>query len=120
MTSHPRGRAGLCVWIGCARCGANCVDAGTPHVAAAAEARAYLPDDKNDNKKNDSDNDGGCTERAEGRLCRICSNLVDCHQHGHEMTRWRPHARDDEVEWRYCQHCGGAFEDRLIALGGTR
>jgi len=34
------------------------------------------------------------------------------------MTAWSPLPRDPDVQWRHCQHCGGALEDRLAALGG--
>lgn len=115
MTTHPQVRIRSCVWLECAECGTDSYDEGTPHFGSETEARTYLLGDPS------KDGDDGCgwTERRDGRLlCRSCSEHADCQEHGHEMTEWHAHPRDPEIEWRHCEHCGGAIEDRLTALGG--
>jgi hypothetical protein len=55
------------------------------------------------------------TRRDDGRvLCRIHSRVADCDRDGHLDTRWRTHPIDDDLEWRYCERCGAAFEQRII------
>jgi hypothetical protein len=105
---HPQVHVEQCVWIECAGCGTQSYDEGTPHFDSEAQARTALLGE-----------DGyGWTERGDGRLlCRSCSESADCAEVGHQMGPWRPHPRDPEIAWRYCEHCGGNFEDRLVALG---
>ncbi len=114
MTMHPQTRIRTCVWIECAGCGTDSFDDGIPHFADEAEALAQLLGDP----AVESDEGWGWTQRRDGRLlCRACSDHADCEDHGHEMTDWRRHPGDPVIEWRHCEHCGGAIEDRLVALG---
>jgi hypothetical protein len=106
--THSQVHTQQCVWLDCADCGTDSYDEGTPHFASEAEGRRQILGE-----------DGyGWTERADGRLmCRHCSDRADCAEHGHDMGEWTRHAGDAEIEWRYCQHCGGEIEDRLVAMG---
>lgn len=106
---HPQVHVQTCVWLECAECGSDSYDDGTPHFASESEARAHLL----------GATGHGWSQRTDGRpLCASCSRHADCVETGHDMGEWTVHAADDEIEWRYCQHCGGELEERLTAMGG--
>jgi hypothetical protein len=61
----------------------------------------------------------GWTRLPDGRLlCRSCSEEADCAATGHQWSRWRSHHADPGIEWRACNHCGSAFEERFAEMGG--
>jgi len=114
MTATATGRGGLrsgiCWWVECAECVTGWAEDGVPHFDSPEQAGEHLFGE-----------DGyGFTTRPDGRtLCRHCGEAADCAELGHDYTPWQPWHSDPEIEWRSCAHCGGGFEDRLTALGGT-
>jgi hypothetical protein len=104
--TEPKLTRHTCYAVDCSDCGDDAWDEGTPHFPTEEALWAALLGE-----------DGyGWTRRSDGRaLCRSCSDRAE---RGHQMTPWSPLPRDPEVEWRHCENCGGAVEDRLAALGG--
>lgn len=61
----------------------------------------------------------GWTRLPDGRLlCRSCSEEADCAATGHQWSSWRDHHADTAIQRRFCNHCGGAFEERFAEMGG--
>jgi hypothetical protein len=59
------------------------------------------------------------TRRDDGRiLCRAHSQVADCDVHGHELSRWLQHPIEDDLDWRYCRHCGALFDQRITRRAG--
>jgi hypothetical protein len=82
---------------------------GAPHFDSESEALGYVLGEKG----------MGWTRLPDGRLlCRRCSEEADCAATGHQWFEWRRHPRDPGIEWRWCSHCGGAFEERFVEIGG--
>ena len=91
-------------------------DEGTPHFDSEEQAFKHLLGD-----------DGwGWSRLPDGRLlCASCSQRAECEATGHKWSEWRPRMRWDAdgrrsvpepgspTEWRSCNHCGGAFEERI-------
>lgn len=108
-------RSGVCWWLECAACGIEWAEAydGLPHYDSPEGARKALFD------SGEGPDRVGFTTRGDGRvLCRGCSEAADCAEDGHDYALWRARHDDEQVEYRYCEHCGGAFQERLTALGG--
>jgi hypothetical protein len=56
----------------------------------------------------------GWTRRDDGRvLCKHHSNVAHCDSVGHVVNPWIEHPIDPGLEWRYCELCGSAFEQRI-------
>jgi len=108
MSVHTK----TCVWVICD--GPNCDrEKGWPdgpfHFDNEAAALDYVLGE-----------DGmGWTRLPDGRLlCRACSEEADCAATGHQWSSWREHRTDPGIRWRICNHCGSAFEERLVEMGG--
>ena len=57
----------------------------------------------------------GSSRRDDGRvLCVHHSAVADCEQLGHDVIGWSTHPIEPDLEWRYCDRCGGAFEQRIV------
>jgi hypothetical protein len=88
-------------------CGANSYGTTVPAFDSPAEMWSVL-----------EGLDYGWTRRDDGRvLCRIHSCVADCDRDGHHITQWLGHPIESTLQWRYCQHCGGVFEQRIHPSG---
>lgn len=100
-------RAVTCYLIDCSDCGEDCWTDYTVHFSSPEELRQILT------KSFD------WTFEEHGRaLCEHCTKRADCARDGHQHGEWITHAG---VQWRYCDHCGGACEERFneMAEGGA-
>jgi len=108
-----------CVWVECdgQRCDRDkgWPDEGPYHFASEQSALEYVLGEAGI----------GWTELPDGRLlCRGCSEDADCDTTGHQWSEWRPGYKnghpDPSIDWRFCTHCGGGFEERLAGMGDTQ
>jgi hypothetical protein len=101
---HPALRIGQLWWVECTVCGTESFGSDVPRFASEEQLWATVT----------AARPYGWTRRDDGRvLCRHHSAVADCDAGGHDVGPWTVHPIGDDLQWRYCQRCGGSFEQRI-------
>ena len=102
--TDPRIRSATSYWIECTVCGP---DAETKPPRFPTETALWV--------NFLSPWSDGWVRLDDGRiLCPAHRRIARCDAEGHDLLPWTRHPLDDELEWRYCIHCGAGFEQRIV------
>lgn len=104
-SSNGEIRTATCYLIDCSDCGSDCWEDYEVHFISEEELRRVLTTRHE------------WTFEKHGRvLCRHCTEKADCARDGHQYGEWITHSTDSGVQWRLCDHCSGALEERFTEM----